>query len=118
MPAPSTPAVAVHAATGTLPLRTRIADYAVMTLAVALGGGSIAYFAWAEGRPFIPMGLSPTTALWWNGFLSLLFFAQHSIMVRRPVRSRLASIIPTRYDGAFYAITSGVVLALVAALLQ
>lgn len=101
-----------------LPAATRLVDYSVMVFAVVLGGGSIVLFAWS-GRPsLVPMRLSPTPALWWNAFLSLMFFAQHSVMVRRPVRARLAAAIPWRYEGAFYAITSGFVLALVAVLYQ
>jgi protein-S-isoprenylcysteine O-methyltransferase Ste14 len=96
----------------------RIADRVVMALAVVLGGGSMVYFAWG-GRPrLLHLALSPVAALWWNGLLSLVFFGQHSVMVRRPVRARLATVIPPRYDGAFYAITSGLALTLVAALLQ
>lgn len=34
-------------------------------------------------------------------------------MVRRPSRARLARIVPARYDGAVYAIASGIVLTLV-----
>lgn len=97
---------------------TRAADYSVMVLAVLLGGGSILLFGWS-GRPsLVPMRMSPTSALWWNAFLSLIFFTQHSVMVRRSVRARLAAVIPLRYDGAFYAITSGLVLTVVAVLYQ
>ncbi len=101
-----------------LRLSTRIADYLVMLLAVVLGGGSIVFFFWA-GRPtIVPLGFSAVGSLWFNALLSLLFFIQHSLMVRRPVRARLARVIPVRYDGAFYAITSGCVLILVAILYQ
>ncbi|HVO10868.1 MAG TPA: isoprenylcysteine carboxylmethyltransferase family protein [Vicinamibacteria bacterium] len=90
----------------------------MMALAVVLGGGSMAYFAWA-GRPrLLDLGLSPPAALAWNALLSGVFFAQHSVMVRRPVRARLATVIPARYDGAFYAVTSGLALLLVAGVLQ
>ncbi len=96
----------------------RAADYAVMALAVALGGGSMVYFAWADRPPLIDLGLSPPAAQAWNALASAIFFTQHSVLVRRPVRARLASMIPARYDGAFYAITSGVALVLAAGLLQ
>jgi hypothetical protein len=89
-----------------------------MLLAIMLGGGSMVFFFW-PGRPMVvQMGFSPVGALWWNGLLSLLFFSQHSVMIRRSVRGRLATVIPARYDGAFYAITSGLVLTLVALLYQ
>ena len=119
MPAPSTPtAVRPTATPATLPAAARVADRAVMALAVVLGGGSMVYFAWAVRPKLLDMGLSPGAALWWNALLSLVFFTQHSVMVRRPVRARLAAVVAPRYDGAFYAITSGLALTLVAALLQ
>ena len=102
-----------------LPPSVRIADYSVMALALILGGGSIVLFGW-PGRPvLLPMGLSSSAALLLNAALSFVFFVQHSVLVRRSVRTRLAAVIPTRYDGAFYAITSGIALmALVLVLLQ
>lgn len=101
-----------------LPFATRIADYSVITLAIMLGVGSIVLFAWPNRPAFLPLGLSPGATAWWNTLVSFVFFAQHSVMVRRSVRARLAVIIPPRYDGAFYAITSGIALAAVAMLLQ
>ena len=98
------------------PRETRILDYSVMVLAVVLGGGSLIIFAWTPR--LVLMQLSPKAALWWNALLSLLFFMQHSVMVRRSVRARLAAIIPARYDAAFYAISSGVVLTIVALVYQ
>jgi protein-S-isoprenylcysteine O-methyltransferase Ste14 len=89
-----------------------------MLLAIVLGGGSLIFFFW-PGRPMlVQMRFSPAGALWWNALLSLLFFTQHSVMIRRSVRGRLAAVVPARYDGAFYAITSGLVLTLVALLYQ
>ena len=96
----------------------RIADYLIMLLAITLGGGSLVFFFW-PGRPMmVPMHLSPAAALWWNALLSLVFFAQHSVMVRRPIRARLSTVIPVRYDAAFYAITSGLALTFAAVLYQ
>ena len=93
-----------------LPRSARFADYAVMAVAVVLGGGSLLLFALTGRVTLVPMGLSPAAALWWNGFLSLVFFLQHSLMVRRRVRARLVAVVPARYDGAFYAITAGAAL--------
>jgi methanethiol S-methyltransferase len=109
--APTFTAVRSPGAPARLPLATRIADYTVMALAVLLGGGALALFAW-PGRPvLVRTALSPYAALVWNALLSLAFFVQHSVMVRRSIRARLSPAIPTRYDAAFYAITSGLVLA-------
>ncbi len=104
------------APTAPVPRATRILDYSVMVLAVVLGGGSLIVFVWTPR--LVSMPLSPKAALWWNALLSLLFFLQHSVMVRRSVRARLAAVIPTLYDTAFYAISSGVVLTIVALLYQ
>lgn len=96
----------------------RIADYSVIALAIITGCGSIALFAWPSRPVFLPLGLSPGTAIGWNVLVSCIFFAQHSVMVRRSVRRRLAVVIPQRYDGAFYAIASGIALIVVVILLQ
>ena len=65
---------------------------------------------------FVRFGWPLETALIWDAALSLLFFLQHSGMVRRPVRRFLR--IPEVYWGAFYAATSGIALAVVMALWQ
>lgn len=97
---------------------TRIADYSMMALSVILGGGSIVLFAWADRPILVPLGLSSGAAVAWNVLVSCLFFLQHSVMVRRSVRARLAAVIPERYDGAFYSITSGIALAVSVLLFQ
>jgi protein-S-isoprenylcysteine O-methyltransferase Ste14 len=85
---------------------------------------SLVYLAYVTGcAPFILMvagmtgsvdlHLSIGGALGWDGFLSLAFFLQHSVMVRRPVKARIARRIPSRYVGALYAAASGAVLAAV-----
>jgi methanethiol S-methyltransferase len=58
----------------------------------------------------IPLGLEPAAALAVDALLCMLFFLQHSIMVRTGVRQRLAKIIPENYYNAFYAATSGIAL--------
>ncbi len=119
MSAPATPSA--ERAPGTarqLPVAIRFADYSVIALAVILGFGSIALFAWPNRPVFLPLGLSPGAAILWNTLVSLVFFAQHSVMVRRSVRARLARVIPHRFDRAFYAITSGIALTIVVVLLQ
>jgi protein-S-isoprenylcysteine O-methyltransferase Ste14 len=50
--------------------------------------------------------------------LSLLFFIQHSLMVRRSFRQRLVRIMPNHYLDAFYAIVSGIALLAVVLLWQ
>ena len=97
---------------------TKTADRLMMALAVMTGVASIGLFAWDARPTFVPLGWPPRAALSWDAFLSLVFFAQHSGMVRRPFRARLARVLPARYDGAFYAICSGLTLTLVVVLWQ
>jgi len=95
-----------------------LVDWFVLALAAVLSIGSIALFAW-DGRPvFVPLHFADGTALLWDALLSFLFFLQHSGMVRRSFRTRLAAVVATRYHGAVYAIASGVVLTGVAVLWQ
>jgi len=68
--------------------------------------------------PLVRMGYSEPVALAWDGLLSLVFFGQHSSMLRRGVRGQLARVIPAHYHGALYAIASGVVLIAVVVLWQ
>jgi protein-S-isoprenylcysteine O-methyltransferase Ste14 len=98
--------------------RTKTADRIMMALAVVAGVVSIGLFAWDTRPTFVPLRWPPRAALAWDAFLSLVFFAQHSGMVRRPFRARLAGVLPARYDGAFYAICSGLTLLLVVVLWQ
>ena len=98
--------------------QAKTADRLVMALAAVLGAGSIGLFAWDARPTFVPLMWPPGAALAWDAFLSLLFFVQHSGMVRRPFRARLAKVLPARYDGAFYAICSGLTLTLVVVLWQ
>ena len=78
-------------------------------LARVLGGGSLVLFLIGPGG-FLDLNLEEGAALAWDGALSLAFFLQHSVMVRRSVKARLARHIPVRYLGAFYAIAAGFVL--------
>lgn len=69
-------------------------------------------FATLPSIRWLDMGWPDSLALPWDALLSLAFFVQHSGMVRRPVRARLAAVVPPRYQGALYSIASGLVLAL------
>lgn len=89
----------------------RLVPYLVFGLAAVTGTASLLLFAcflagwWVAGANW-----APVPALLWDAGLSLAFFLQHSAMVRRPFRSRLAAFVPRRYHGALYAIASGLVL--------
>jgi methanethiol S-methyltransferase len=61
----------------------------------------------------IDLGLSTGNALLTDAFLSIIFFLQHSIMVRRGFKKRLGKFIPDLYHSAFYGLTSAITLIIV-----
>lgn len=96
--------------------RTRM----LIVLAAVLGVGSVALFAiWPLGSLRIarPQWSEPLI-LSWDVLLSLLFFVQHSAMLRRGARARIAAVIPPLYQSAVYATASGVALLVVVLLWQ
>jgi protein-S-isoprenylcysteine O-methyltransferase Ste14 len=95
--------------------------YTMMTLAVVIGGGSLLLFGTfllIGPIPIIYLNASEFQVLLWDGLLSILFFIQHSGMIRTSFRNWLAPIIPPRYHAANYAIASGIVLGGLALLWQ
>jgi protein-S-isoprenylcysteine O-methyltransferase Ste14 len=93
-------------------------DYIVMALSVVLGGGSVVLLALMGSFQPVHLGFSDPVVLLWDAFLSMAFFLQHSGMVRKAFRARMAVFIPSRYQGAIYSIVSGVVLIIVVVLWQ
>lgn len=84
-------------------------DGAVVFLAYVIGCGPfVLMLAGMAGS--VDLRLPTGAALGWDCILSLAFFLQHSVMVRRPVKAKLARRIPSRYIGAVYAIASGTAL--------
>lgn len=90
----------------------------MLVLSVLFGAGSVIMFVLLQSVHYIRMEWPDSYVLAWDALLSLAFFVQHSGMVRRPARARLAAIVPARYQGALYSIASGIVLALVVVLWQ
>ena len=99
----------------------RYTAHIVIGLARLLGWGSlIAFiiFLFVGSLNLVTMGLDESRVLWLDAGLSLLFFIQHSGMVRKSFRQWLTHFIPEEYKGAFYAIASGIVLLIVILLWQ
>ncbi len=93
----------------------------MMVLSVLLGGGSLILFGvFLFIGPFTLVRLYHLEyqVLLWDGFLSLLFFLQHSGMIRTPFHDKLAHIMPRHYHPSFYAIASGIILTAVVLLWQ
>lgn len=98
----------------------RLLAHSMMALAVACGVGSLALLVAVPAGSLGLLRLQWPEAglLCWDGLLSLAFFLQHSGMVRRGFRARVAGLIPPRYYRAVYSIASGLVLSMVVLLWQ
>ena len=99
----------------------RFTAYFVIVLSAVFGGGSLLLFgAFLIVGPFtiIRFDASEGQMLIWNASLSMLFFIQHSGMIRATFRAWLSSAIPLYYHPAIYAIVSGLVLTIVVLLWQ
>ncbi len=82
-------------------------------LAWILGAGSLLAFGaflWAEQLAGFHLGLAGGGILLWDTLLCLLFFAQHSILIRRQVRALLRKAIPDHFYYLFYTYTSALAL--------
>ena len=93
-------------------------DRILIALALLLGGGSILLLAAGGSHAFTDFGWSERDLLLWDAFISLLFFVQHSGMVRKPFRAWLARSVPQDYHGALYSVVSGIMLAFVVVVWQ
>ncbi len=91
----------------------RFLDLALIGLAALFGVGSVVLLIVYGSPGFTQFGWSEGKILLWDTFLSLLFFIQHSGMVRRSFRQRLAAEVSPLYHGAIYTIASGIALAIV-----
>jgi protein-S-isoprenylcysteine O-methyltransferase Ste14 len=88
----------------------KFTTYALIYSANLLGYGSLAVFAgflFFGSFGIVKMSLSDFGLLLFDAGLSLLFFAQHSIMVRKSFRGLTGDFIPTEHYRVLYAITSG-----------
>lgn len=66
----------------------------------------------------ISFGMNYVQALAFDSFLCLLFFIQHSTLIRKSIRARIEQRIGAVYFGSFYTITSGSILLLMILLWQ
>lgn len=75
-------------------------------------------FLFVGSYTIIDLGLRRGDALLLNALLSMIFFLQHSIMVRRWFKKWIGTFMREIYHNAFYAITSAITLLLVLCLWQ
>jgi methanethiol S-methyltransferase len=86
---------------------------AIAYSALILGAGSLSLFAaflYSGSFSFFTFGMSEPITLLFDAVLCMIFFIQHSTMLRKWFRNRSLKFIPTPYYGAFYAIASSAVL--------
>ena len=113
-------AQAVHGAGGQLISRKPGALLLVAAAYVLGGGGMLAWLVFLLAGPPAPVdiGLGMAGGLLLDTLLCLLFFIQHSIMVRRHFRLWLTRTVRTDFHGALYAAASGSCLLVVVGLWQ
>ena len=99
---------------------SKYAAYTMIGLARILGVSLLVFmiFLFVGSLNLLDMHLGEGGLLLFDAGLSLLFFIQHSGMIRKPFQRWLARFIPEEYAGATYAIASGIVLLLVILLWQ
>lgn len=95
---------------------TSIFDYMLIPITALLGWISLILmmiFIYRGPLDLVDFGLTDASTLALNTFLSLAFFVQHSVMVRRSFRTRLRRFLDEKYLGALYTISSSLCLLLV-----
>jgi len=99
----------------------RRAARVVINITVFLGWVSLlGFLTFLVIGPVSPLnlGLGPSGLLWLDALLSLVFFVQHSVMIRRRFRAWAGRLIPEYYFGALYTVASAIVLIAVVAFWQ
>ena len=94
---------------------SRLFAFAVAAVTTIAGLGSLSLFILflaAEGLDLVDFRMGPLVALAWDALLCLVFFAQHSGMVRRPFRDLVSRVLPVPYYGAVYTVASAAALVL------
>ncbi len=100
---------------------SRVGAYVLVVLAYILGCTSLGLFGlflWRGPFPVANLNLTTSQIMWFDAMLAVTFFLQHSGMLRRPFRARLARLLPEHYQAVLYAIVSGIVLLLLPLLWQ
>lgn len=93
----------------------RFGEYAIAAIAGMLGVGSLALFGlflWVGAFGIVQMRMTQRWTLSWDASICLLFFLQHSGMIRGSFRGGLGRIVPAHFLGILYTIASAVALLL------
>lgn len=90
-----------------------LAAYSILFVTSVVGSSSLllfGFFLFGTSFTIIEPGYGSIGVLAWDSLLCLLFFVQHSVMIRKAFRQRLATIVPLHLQGALYTVASGAVL--------
>ncbi len=93
----------------------------LLFLSVSVGGGSLVLFMYflLFGAPLVVnIARTEPARLGWDALLCLVFFLQHSGMIRRGVKDRITRRIPESHYPALYSFASGLALILLVLLWQ
>jgi len=85
----------------------------ILSILGQVSGIMLVVFLFLGSFTIIDLGLSAGNALLTDAFLSVMFFLQHSVMVRRGFKQWLGKFMPDVYHSAFYGLTSAIALLLV-----
>lgn len=69
-------------------------------------------FLYAGSLNIVNLGMDITGTLWLDFSLCMVFFIQHSSMIRESFHRKIVNFIPPHYHGAFFAVFSGIALLL------
>ncbi len=103
------------------PSTSKFASYVMLILSYLVGAVSLLLwmiFLFHGSLNLVNLGLGEIAGLGLNASLSLAFFIQHSVMIRRSFRRWLAKFLRVEYHGALFTIASGVVLLILVAFWQ
>lgn len=84
--------------------------FLMLGIAGIIGGGGLLtfmIFLFLGSFHIVYLDLTNIQMLLFDAILCFLFFAQHSLMARKPFREWVKSFFPSPYYGAFYAVASG-----------
>ncbi len=93
--------------------KSGIHTYALLILSPVLGAGSmliLGIFLFFGSLNMVDLGMNKTASLVFDAFLCLMFFLQHSLMIRKWYRQWLTQFIRPDYHPALYSVASGIVL--------
>jgi protein-S-isoprenylcysteine O-methyltransferase Ste14 len=91
----------------------KLTAFAVALAAGILGPASLVIFAaflWTGSFELVDLRMTEPGMLAWDAALCLVFFIQHSVMLRKSFRNRMHRWLPDYWSGVIYTIASAIAL--------